>query len=121
MVVEESRNPWWQSDGDPVQFRSQPSAREAHDPGREDRERHRAVVRLGGHAVKKLALVQQCSHRGSLGDPDQRAVVRAAALAEPCPAPVDGSGTTAGSPAPLTPSTTSSNPVRHYFGARGDE
>ena len=35
--------------------------------------------------------------------------------------PVDGSGTTAGSPAPLTPPTTSSNPVRHYFGARGDE
>ncbi len=34
--------------------------------------------------------------------------------------PVDGTGTTEGSPARVTPPLTSSNAVRHYFGARGD-
>jgi hypothetical protein len=37
--------------------------------------------------------------------------------------PVDGTGTgtTAGSALPVTPPLTSTNPVRHYFGARGDQ
>ena len=37
------------------------------------------------------------------------------------PAEGTGTGSTAGSALPVTPPMTSSNPVRHYFGARGDQ